>query len=93
VRVEELLAEARAADEGATGFLVKALDEAAVGGVFPDREAGAGRAPGVHHFGVGLGLGAEPFEEVEDQGFDGFNQGNFQLRASAFRDLRRIRQA
>jgi hypothetical protein len=93
VGVEKLLAEGGAADEGAAGFLVTAFDEAAVVGVFPDREPRTRRPPGVHHFGVGSRFGAEPFEEVEDQGFDGFNQGDFQLRASAVRDLRRIRQA
>jgi len=69
--IEELLAKGSATDERAAARFVAAGDEAAVGGVFPDGEPRARRAPSVHDVGVRSRVGAEPFEEVEDQGFDG----------------------
>ena len=73
--LQVLLAKGRAADQGPEAPIVGAGDEAAVGGVFPNGEPRAGRAPGVHDFGVRSRFGAEPFEEVEDQAFDDFGQG------------------
>jgi hypothetical protein len=44
--------------------------EAAIVGVFPDREFGTGGAPGVHDFCIRPASGADPFEKIEDQAVD-----------------------
>ena len=46
-------------------------DEAAIIGLFPNREFGAGSAPSIHHVGVASLSGCHPFEEIEDQRFYG----------------------
>lgn len=40
-------------------------------GFFPDRQAQARGAPGLHHLAVGPRARADPFQQVENQGFDG----------------------
>src|SRR5690349_6518869 len=47
---------------------VKMVDEAAFVGVFPNRQARTGRAPGLDHFSIGTWMRADPFKEIEDQG-------------------------
>src|SRR5947209_19241915 len=55
-------------DPGAARAVIR--EEAALVSVFPDREPGTGRAPGVHDLAVRPGFGTDPFEQIEDQGFD-----------------------
>ena len=56
-------------------------DEAAVVGVFPHREFGAGRAPGIHRLFVGPVASCEPFKEIEDEILDD-DVGHFGFRPS-----------
>jgi hypothetical protein len=46
-----------------------AFHQSAVHGVFPYCETRARRAPGVDDLGIGAGLAADPFDEVENQCF------------------------
>jgi hypothetical protein len=46
-------------------------DEASIVGVLPHGKARTRRPPRLEHLGVGAGVGADPLEEVEDQGVDG----------------------
>ena len=50
--------------------LMPTSHETTVVGVFPYRQTRTRGAPGVEHLGVRAGVGAYPFKEVEDQGFD-----------------------
>ena len=44
--------------------------EATIVGILPNREPGAGGAPGGHDFVVGPLADSHPFEKIDDQGFD-----------------------
>src|SRR5947209_4662526 len=63
--------ERRDGDDGAPCGACAPGDEAALGRVLPHGQARAGRAPRVEHLGVRTRLGTDPFEEVEDEAFDG----------------------
>jgi hypothetical protein len=45
------------------------LYEATLGSVFPNRKTRAGRSPCVHHFRIRPRSDANPFEQIEYQGF------------------------
>jgi hypothetical protein len=50
-------------------------DEASVVGVFPHWQTRTRGVPRLKYLGVRAGLGAQPLEEVEDQGLDGVGHG------------------
>src|SRR5262245_40389134 len=45
-------------------------EKASILGLLPDRQAGTGCAPGVHHLGVGTRLIDQPLDQVEHQGIE-----------------------
>ena len=64
--LEECAALGAEVDDAVALWIV--IDEAVGAGVFPDGKTGTGGAPGVEDFGVGPGLGGNPFEELQREG-------------------------
>jgi hypothetical protein len=64
---QEISSQRREANEGAASLIVKSLDEAVIIGIFPNGQPRTRRAPGIHDFRIGLGLRADPVEQIEDQ--------------------------
>lgn len=59
----------RHVDDHAPAVFDALTDQAVLYGVFPDRQARARCAPGVHDLGVGPRPLRDPLDEVEDEGF------------------------
>ena len=51
------------------------LQQSAVDGILPHREARAGGAPRIHHVGMGARLACNPFDQIEDQRLDILHAG------------------
>ena len=54
-------------DVRSASWFLALLEEASCIGFFPEGKAGARGSPGVHHFGVGPRVRAEPFEQIENE--------------------------
>ena len=70
VRVQERPSRRRQADQHASARNHFAYDKATVDGLLPNRQAGTGGPPGLHHLGVLARRRHEPLEQVEDQGIE-----------------------
>ena len=47
------------------------FEEAAFVGLFPNRQPRTGCAPGIHHVSIWPSFRTDPFQKIEDQGFNG----------------------
>lgn len=59
------------------------LHETALVGVLPDGQARARGPPRVDDFRVGSRLGADPFQEIENEGIDGVGHAGFRAGVAA----------
>jgi hypothetical protein len=58
-------------DQYPFAVLIVTLDETAFIGFLPDRKVGTRGTPDLHDLGISPRTRTDPFEEVQDQGFDG----------------------
>ena len=80
---EMLLPKGGQANDCSDAVLESTRYEAPITGILPYRKAGTRGAPRGHDLGIGLRIGPDPFEEIEDQGVDGIRQRNLGWGSSA----------
>jgi hypothetical protein len=60
--------------------LVQMVDEAPLVRILPDGQSRAGRVPGFDHFSIRARVRPYPFQQVQDQRFDGIEHGGLRYR-------------